>query len=1041
MADDFSDLDDGELDSLYEKNINKRVQHTITRRSIPQQRNLVGQVLENQQPFYEEVQTTITYGPTHHDLNYDNLNTYIYPTNYEVRDYQFDIVRKALFQNLLCAIPTGMGKTFIASTVMLNFYRWTNTAKIIFTAPTRPLVAQQIKACLGITGIPNEETAILLDKTRKNREEIWATKRVFFTTPQVVENDLKRGVLNPKDVVCLVIDEAHRARGSYAYVNVVKFLDRFNSSYRTLALTATPAADLEGVQEVVGNLNVSIVEIRTEDSMDLVKYMKRRDKEKISVSLIPEIEDIIEQLGIAVTPVLNEAVELGIYDECEPSKINAFIAMQKSQKIIANPTIPEGVKWKNYFILQLLSHVGLMLRRLKIYGVRTFYSYFNNKYKEFTTKYALGKSTNKTAASFYYNPILKSMMRKCESLLSDSSFLGHEKLQHIRDEVSCFFKYSRSDSRVIIFTELRESALEIVKCIDSMNDSTLRPHIFIGQARGKEGFDDEEFARKHKPKGRKKAERLKRHEEERLKVEEKKRKKQEERLQRHSSRTGSSEEAQVTGMNQKQQKEVISKFKYGEYNVLVCTSIGEEGLDIGEVDLIICYDTTGSPIKNVQRMGRTGRKRDGKIVLLFSGNESYKFEQAMEDYAHIQRLVSQDSLDYKRSDRIVPEGIIPECQKKFITVSEENEEVNNMEDTDDVIKFATQAMLGKLKKPKRNKKSKQGKPVKKFFIPDNVETGIVPAISMVKKYKVGENGEKIVLTRNDAEKNNAQTAILDDIANDSLESSPAKSEAELAFFPEIKPLSHILNKGKNNLDPDSGTNDIQTPIHSTKRTFDTSNKFETSHVPLASSKKNITDRSHLTKKPRCGILEAPVPVLLHERVTSVPNGTGQCNGQKTGSSWNGEALYKNVFLRTDGLLTKAERTYFESQYSALCRVSIEAAPKFTSHTKQSKIAHCNKTQKIIDMFQSMDENRKESIIEMNRTKCLVLNIKNNRDIGSRLEDFLSPVLVSNDDIRYTRNNETSIHNGSANIESVEESDKNYDDGDLSKLLDSDFSDS
>lgn len=148
MADDFSDLDDGELDSLYEKNINKRVQHTITRRSIPQQRNLVGQVLENQQPFYEEIQTTITYGPTHHDLNHDNLNTYIYPTNYEVRDYQFDIVRKALFQNLLCAIPTGMGKTFIASTVMLNFYRWTNTAKIIFTAPTRPLVAQQIKASL-----------------------------------------------------------------------------------------------------------------------------------------------------------------------------------------------------------------------------------------------------------------------------------------------------------------------------------------------------------------------------------------------------------------------------------------------------------------------------------------------------------------------------------------------------------------------------------------------------------------------------------------------------------------------------------------------------------------------------------------------------------------------------------------------------------------------------------------------------------------------------------------------------------------------------
>ena len=45
-----------------------------------------------------------------------------------------------------------------------------------------------------------------------------------------------------------------------------------------------------------------------------------------------------------------------------------------------------------------------------------------------------------------------------------------------------------------------------------------------------------------------------------------------------------------------------------EYNVLVATSIGEEGLDIGDVDLIICYDSNSSPIRMLQCMGRTGRK-------------------------------------------------------------------------------------------------------------------------------------------------------------------------------------------------------------------------------------------------------------------------------------------------------------------------------------------------------------------------------------------------------------------------------------------------
>ena len=45
------------------------------------------------------------------------------------------------------------------------------------------------------------------------REEEWATKRVFFATPQTVDNDLKRGVVDPKSIACIVIDEAHRATG------------------------------------------------------------------------------------------------------------------------------------------------------------------------------------------------------------------------------------------------------------------------------------------------------------------------------------------------------------------------------------------------------------------------------------------------------------------------------------------------------------------------------------------------------------------------------------------------------------------------------------------------------------------------------------------------------------------------------------------------------------------------------------------------------------------------------------------------------------
>lgn len=82
----------------------------------------------------------------------DESKTWIYPTSakYEERAYQVNICNTAIHNNTLVAIPTGTGKTLIAAVVMYNFYRWFPTGKIIFLAPTKPLVSQQIGACYNI---------------------------------------------------------------------------------------------------------------------------------------------------------------------------------------------------------------------------------------------------------------------------------------------------------------------------------------------------------------------------------------------------------------------------------------------------------------------------------------------------------------------------------------------------------------------------------------------------------------------------------------------------------------------------------------------------------------------------------------------------------------------------------------------------------------------------------------------------------------------------------------------------------------------------
>lgn len=70
------------------------------------------------------------------------------------------------------------------------------------------------------------------------------------------------------------------------------------------------------------------------------------------------------------------------------------------------------------------------------------------------------------------------------------------------------------------------------------------------------------------------------------------------------------------GLTQKEQTERIKRLEDGSINVLVATSIAEEGLDIPTVDHVIFYEPIPSEIRYIQRRGRTGRKNPGKVTIL-----------------------------------------------------------------------------------------------------------------------------------------------------------------------------------------------------------------------------------------------------------------------------------------------------------------------------------------------------------------------------------------------------------------------------------------
>ena len=113
------------------------------------------------------------------------------------------------------------------------------------------------------------------------------------------------------------------------------------------------------------------------------------------------------------------------------------------------------------------------------------------------------------------------------------------------------------------------------------------------------------------------------------------------------------------GLTSSQQIETIDLFRKGDANVLVATSVGEEGLDIPSADLVVFYEPVGSEIRTIQRRGRTGRRRQGDVIVLIAegtrdegaANSSQRREEAMLRSIHsVRRSLLVGPIDYSVLD-------------------------------------------------------------------------------------------------------------------------------------------------------------------------------------------------------------------------------------------------------------------------------------------------------------------------------------------------------------------------------------------------------
>lgn len=240
----------------------------------------------------------------------------------------------------------------------------------------------------------------------------------------------------------------------------------------------------------------------------------------------------------------------------------------------------------------------------------------------------------------------KSGSKASRDILKDSNVLEalayaksldveHPKIPEIVKIVKEQFNIKK-DSKIIIFTHYRDTSLYVLEQLERIDN--VRPVRFVGQAsRGED-----------------------------------------------------------KGLTQKEQIEIIRKFKEDVFNVLIATSVAEEGLDMPSTDLVVFYEPVPSEIRTIQRRGRTARKMPGKVIILITKGTPdvgyYWSSRRKERMMRSELEVLRSSLDKKFEDATsFYEGMtIKDNQKKldeYSTTKNIKIIVDNREYRSNVIRF------------------------------------------------------------------------------------------------------------------------------------------------------------------------------------------------------------------------------------------------------------------------------------------------------------------------------------------------------------------
>ena len=369
----------------------------------------------------------------------------IKPNTVEAREFQVKIAKSCLNGNTLVCLPTGLGKTLIALLATAEMLKLKPQSRVIFLSPTRPLVLQHLNTFRKILALhPSEMEAVTGYVAPDQRVNLW-NRKVIFSTPQVLMNDLLAGRTDLSQVSMIIFDEAHRAVGDYAYT----FIAERASGERgvlLLGLTASPGVDANEINMIKRNLFMERIEARTLSSSDVKPYVSTLKVEWVKVPLPQKYREVIARMESYVKGKLKPYLGSLSNVQSKRVRVKDILALVNELK-----SSSEGGKGLRLSEIYSTLHALKMIELIETQSLESALEYVENLKRRLEVK-------RSASAKVFLESVETS-----ESISLIKEAMG-EGVQHpkIPKLLSILGDLLREARRVMVFTNYRSTASKIV---------------------------------------------------------------------------------------------------------------------------------------------------------------------------------------------------------------------------------------------------------------------------------------------------------------------------------------------------------------------------------------------------------------------------------------------------------------------------------------------------------------------------------------------------------------------------------------------------